>query len=192
MIADATVNGTSPIDWNLVVNIAVPIITLFLGAWLDRVLEAKSRLVYYVGHVSAFKIRGEQTGDVFTHAIVLRNGGRKSAINVRIGHHDLPPNVQIHPAINYEIKTVPDTGQEIVIPQLVANEQITISYLYFPPATWDKINSYVKSDDGFAKRLQVIPTRQYPQWVNRIVLALMTLGLATLIYFFIMLLRRFF
>ena len=39
------------------------------------------------------------------------------------------------------------------MPTLVPNEQVTISYLYFPPTTWKQINGPVKSDEGLARVL---------------------------------------
>ena len=69
-----------------------------------------------------------------------------------------------------------------VIPTLIPDEQVTISYLYFPPTTWDKINGHIKSDEGFARVVKVLPTVQPPKWLIRLSASLALLGLTALIY----------
>jgi hypothetical protein len=177
------------IDWDLVVKIAIPLATLALGRSIDQIFAKKPRLISYVGHVSAFVLQNVNRTNVFTHSIVVRNTGREAANNVRIGHHTLPADHQLFPAIPYTVNNVPGGAAEIVIPKLVPGEQITISYLYFPPLTWDRINSYTKSDEGFAKILNVIPTPQPPKWVVRIIWFLIFVGAAALIYAAVEILR---
>ena len=70
----------------------------------------------------------------------------------------------------------------MVISTLVPGQQVTISYLYFPPTTWQDINVSVRSDEGFAKVLNVLPMVQYPKWFNAIAAGLMLIGLSTLLY----------
>ena len=71
---------------------------------------------------------------------------------------------------------LPGGGQEILFPSLVPNEQITVSYLYLPPVTWDQINLGVKSDEGFAKVIRVIPMRLYPKWLNKLAAVFLLAG----------------
>ena len=171
------------IDWDIVATIASPLIALFLGAMLDRVIESRPRLLTYLGHVSSFTV-GQDTdkpSTVHTHAVVLRNAGRKPATNVRLTHPFLP-DFQIYPAVAHNVQTLPGGEKEIVIPTLVPQEQITVSYLYFPPVTWNQINGQIKSDEGMAKVVNVLPTRQYPLWVQRILALLLLIGLTAVIY----------
>ncbi len=58
------------INWDLVLKIVVPLATLGLGKYLDRWIEKKPRLLIYLGHASAFTIRGNPGGIVHTHAVV--------------------------------------------------------------------------------------------------------------------------
>ncbi len=171
------------INWDLVVKVAVPLATLFLGRWLDRILAKKPKLVSYLGHVSSFSLQGQnqQITNVFTHSIVVRNTGRSAANNVRIGHNTLP-DYQLQPAIPHQQESIPGGGAEIIIPKLVAGEQVTISYLYFPPLTWDRVNTYTKSDEGFARILNVLPTPQPPKWLAHLLWAMVFVGSATLLY----------
>jgi transcriptional regulator with XRE-family HTH domain len=78
----------------------------------------------------------------------------------------------------------------LVMPTLVPNEQVTISYLYFPPTTWKQINGPVKSDEGLARVLQVLPTEQYPMWFNRLAAGLILIGLIALVYVLFVIMGR--
>ena len=171
------------IEWNVVATIAAPLIALVIGAALNHAIERRARLVTYLGHVSAHKV--QQTSgpplDVFAHSVVLRNSGRKAANNVKLAHSILP-SFNVIPSMNFEVEQLPDGGANIVIPKLIPDEQVTISYLYFPPTTWDKINGPIRSDEGFARVMQVLPTVQAPNWLTRLLTSLALLGLTALIY----------
>jgi hypothetical protein len=170
------------IDWSIVATIAAPIIALIVGMVLNRYFGSKARLISYLGHMSSFKIRVEKEFNVYTHSIVIRNAGRQSAHNVRIGHHTFPPNYQIFPAVEHTFVSVPDTGPEIRFPILVPGEQVTISYLYLEPLTVDRIHSYTKCDEGFAKIINVLPMQQFQKWFNLTVLWLAVAGLISVLY----------
>jgi hypothetical protein len=170
------------VNWTLVVAIVVPLGTLVLGKYLDRWLTKRPRLVSWLGHTSAFTIQGEPTFTLHTHAIVIRNTGRLAANNVRIGHHALPTNYQIYPSVDHTCQRNSDGSGEIVFPTLVPGEQVTISYLYYPPLLWNQVNAYAKSDEGFAKVLNVLPTPQWPRWLVRSVWCLVFVGGVTLVY----------
>ncbi len=171
------------VDWNVVATIAAPLIALVIGAALSHAIEERARLVTYLGHVSAHKVQQKSGAplDVFTHSVVLRNSGRKPANNVKLTHSVLP-SFNVIPSVNYQIEQLPDGGANIVLPTLVPNEQVTISYLYFPPTTWDKINGPIKSDAGFARVMNVLPTVQFPKWLTRILAGFVLLGLTALLY----------
>lgn len=170
------------INWDLVFKVIVPLFTLGLGKYLDSWLEKRPKLLIYLGHASAFTIRGNPGGAVHTHTVVVRNAGREAASNVRIGHHVLPDNYQIYPRVPHEVVRDPSGSAEIVIPKLVKDEEVTISYLYFPPLLWSQINSYAKSDAGFAKALNAIPTPQPPRWMIIVIWSLVLVGATCLLY----------
>ncbi len=58
------------------------------------------------------------------------------------------------------LKIFPVAARIIVIPTLVPNEQTAISYLYHPPLIADQVNAGIKCDQGFAKAIPVLITRQ--------------------------------
>lgn len=141
-----------------------------------------SKANFLLGHTSAFSVRGNPPVPVHTHAIVVRNAGRATANQVRIGHHFLPENFQIHPPVPHTVERAPNGSGEIIIPKMVSAEQVTISYLYFPPLLWSQIHAYTKSDKGFAKILTVLPTPQFPKWVSSLLWALIFVGVVSLLY----------
>jgi len=163
-------------------KIISPLITLIFGTILKYYLEEKSKLVSFLGHISAFTLQDEQKTQVYAHSIIVRNAGRKAARNVRLGHIYLPPHITIYPKVQHSIERNLDGSGEIVIPVLVPKEQITISYLYFPPVTWDQINNYTKSDEGLAKIVNVIPVPQPSRLLTFIIWFLMFTGASFLLY----------
>ena len=178
------------IDWNLVVKISVPLGTLVLGKYLDRWLAKRPKLISYLGHVSSFTLHGQNPMQVYTHAIVVKNAGRVAANNIRVGHNVLPQNYQLIPSVPHTVVQIQTGGAEILIPKLVPNEEITISYLYFPPLTWNQINSYTKSDEGFAKVLNVLPIPRPSKWVIALLWALIFIGVVSLLYLGVDFVRR--
>ncbi|MHB1516437.1 MAG: hypothetical protein ACYCVY_12185 [Acidiferrobacteraceae bacterium] len=171
------------LDPDTIAKVVSPILTLILGPLVSRYTQDRVRLISFIGHISAFKLRNNT--DVYTHSVIVRNTGRKVAHNVRLTHRVLPPDVTIYPPIQYSVETSPAGYSDIVIPVLVPSEQITISYLYFPPITWEQINVNTKSDEGFAKIIQAIPT---PQASKKMILAfvmLMFVGASVLMYWLI-------
>ena len=171
------------VDWQVFATVAVPILTLFLGAWVNRRFESRPVLLFHWGHVSSFNYqKGDgTTGIVNTHSVVIRNAGRRAATNLRLSHTILP-DFNIYPAVEYEVRTVQNSGPDIVIPIIVPSQHLTISYLYFPPVTFDNVNASVKSDEGFATPIPVLLQRQYPTWYTIVAGVLIILGLSALIY----------
>ena len=83
------------IDWGVVATIATPVITLFLGIWVNRVFENRPVLISYFNHVSVFHstFGDGQPLQVNNHSVVLRNAGRIREIRVR--HHFLQGRGQV-------------------------------------------------------------------------------------------------
>ena len=171
------------IDWNVVATIASPVIALFVGVWVNRRFESRPMLISYFSHVSAFRYTppGGQPLQVNTHSLVLRNAGRQSATNIRL-HHIMIPEFNIWPTVVHNIETLPDGSKDIVIPTLVPGEEITVSYLYFPPVIVGQINAGIKCDQGFSNQITVLLQRQYPRWFNRTVITLFLVGVVTVCY----------
>jgi hypothetical protein len=172
------------IDWGQFALYAAPVLALLVGAVLDRFLERRPKLINYFVHATAVQVN-PPNGVAFvvhTHSLVVRNTGRETATDVRLGHHVLPPNYSIYPAIPHTVVNAPGGAVEIVVPSLVPNEQIPVTYLYYPPLVFGQVHSYVKHAKGFAKGLYVLPTPQAAPWLLWMLRALVVLGLVTVIY----------
>ena len=171
------------VDWQLVVTVAAPILTLFVGVWVNRRFENRPVLLYHWGHVSSFNYpQGNgTTGIINTHSVVIRNVGRRAATNVRLSH-TLLPDFNIWPPVEYELKDVPNSAKDIVLPTVIPNQHLTISYLYFPPVTYANVNAGVKCNEGFAIEIPVLLQRQYPNWFSYSAAALMIVGMVSLAY----------
>jgi hypothetical protein len=169
-------------DTEVIAKLAAPIITAVVGFILKAYFEAKPKLVTYLVHASAIPLHDENKTDVNTHSIVVRNAGKKTANNVRIGHNILPRSFQLYPQLTHEIITGPNDSAEILIPTLVPGEQVSISYLYFPPVVWGQVHSYCKSDEVNAKYLNVAPSPQLSKMQLAAIWSLIFIGASTVVY----------
>lgn len=177
-------------DWDLVSKLIFPIITAVVVAAIGKRMENRPKVVTYMAHAAGFTLppiqgpqlvvaggesKSQDTASaqssgvpgvqINVHSIIVRNTGKKTAFNVRLGHNFRIPHYVIEPRVQHESKEMEAGGWEIIIPALVPNEQIMVSYLYFPPVTWHQINSYTKSDEGIARYLNVFPTPRPPRWI---------------------------
>jgi hypothetical protein len=173
------------LDSETIARIVGPLLSLIVGGIIKHYSEARAKVVSFIGHVSSFTLQDEKRTIVHTHSVVVRNAGRKAAHNVRLAHRVLPVNVTIYPPVQYSIEHNPEGASEIVLPVLVPKEQVTVSYLYFPPLTWDQVNASTKSDEGFAKILNVIPMPQPHKAVLTAVWALVFIGTSFVFYWLI-------
>ena len=116
------------VDWQVFATVAAPILALFLGVWVNRRFEKRPVLLSHWGHVSSFNYQkgGGTTGIVNTHSVVIKNAGRRAATNVRLSHTILP-DFNIWPAVEYELRKVPNSGDDIVIPTLVLRDPLILS-----------------------------------------------------------------
>lgn len=169
------------IDIDVVGKLLAPIITAVVGFITKRYFEARPKLITYLVHASAIPLEDEKKTSVNTHSIVVRNSGKSTAHNVRIGHNFLPA-FQIHPQLAHEVVRGTNNSAEIIIPTLVPGEQINISYLYFPPDVWSQVHSYCKSDEMTAKYINIIPTAQPNKLQLAAVWSLLFIGASTLVY----------
>jgi hypothetical protein len=178
------------IDWSLVLNIGMPVAMLFLGVAIDRLWADKPKLVSHLGFISSHNVKSSDPDrpdtQVNTHSVILRNTGRKTATNVRLGHTFLP-DIKIYPDIEYFINDLPGGGKEIVFPSIVPKKEVTISYLYFPPDLWNQINTHTESDEGPAKVVNVLLQAQLKPWQNRVIVGILGLGCISAIYIIIQL-----
>lgn len=169
------------ISIDVIGKLLAPILTAIVGIIAKKYFEASPKLITYLVHASAIPLGDEKNTNVNSHSIVVRNSGKKTAHNVRIGHNLLPA-FQIHPQISHKVVKGPGDFAEIVIPTLVPGEQINISYLYFPPVLWSQVHSYCKSDEMAAKYINVAPAPQLNKLQRGVLWGLLFIGASTLVY----------
>jgi hypothetical protein len=169
-------------ELDIMAKLAAPVITAVVAFIIKKYFEAEPKLISYLVHASAIPLNDENKLKVNTHSIVVRNSGKKTANNIRIGHNHLPKSYQLHPQVTHEVTEGTDESAEILIPTLVPGEQISISYLYFPPVIWNQINSYCKSDEVNAKYINVIPSPAIGKLQSFFVGSLLFIGASTVVY----------
>lgn len=179
-----------PVDFEVIAKLLSPLIAALVGAVAKRYFEAKPKLISYLVHSSAIPLNDEANTQINTHSIVVRNAGKKAAHNIRVGHNFLPKSFQIYPPVSHTILPGPGSADEILIPTLVPNEQVSISYLYFPPLTFNQVNAYTKSDEGLAQIINVIPTPRPSKIVVGVLWALVFVGASTVSYWALLYVAR--
>ena len=102
--------------------------------------------------------------------------------DVRVRHNILPQNFNVFPDVPYAVQDLPGGGREIVFPALVPGEQISISYLYFPPILYSQIHAGIRHSQGFAREVTILPSHQFPPWLARVLWALIALGMVAVLY----------
>jgi hypothetical protein len=172
------------INIDVAVKLIAPILTAIVGFISKKYLEARPKLITYLIHASAIQLGDEHNTNVNSHSVVVRNSGEKTAHNVRIGHNFLPA-FQIYPQVAHEIIKTNNGSAEIVLPTLVPGEQVTISYLYFPPNVWSQVHSHCKSDEMAAKYINVIPSIQLNKLQLTALWGLLFIGASTVVYWLI-------
>ncbi len=171
--------------WGIIEKVAIAI----AGYATAYLLEKRTKLVVYFGHVAAFRVTPPQQHPmaVHTHSLVLRNGGRSPATGVRIPHRvSLAPGENVHfavePNIPYSTTPLPGGGTEIKIDVLVPKQQVTVSYLYFPPLLFSQIHDQITCDQMIARVINVLPTYQFPRWASITTSFLLVVGSIATIY----------
>ena len=168
------------IDWSIAVPSLTIIIGIFLGAFLNKWQEKKTNLITYIGHIADFTV---EDYIIFTHSIVISNSGSLPANNVRIHHKNLPKLVQIKPSTNFKIEELNDGTKNILIEKIIAGESISVSYLYKSEETDHNVPISIKSDEGYAKHINMLPQQQYSKKVQNFAAFLILLGSIATLYF---------
>ena len=185
------------IDWALAADVAKGIVLVLVGVVATRFIQRRPRLIAFYGHVGEFRLAPPTATapafPVHTHTVIIRNAGSLPAHNVRVPHRGALAVANIHvsvdPGVNHQVNTLPGGQEELLFPVLAPKQQVTVSYLYFPPITWSVINLPISSDEGMAKQVTILPTVQLPRWLIVILWTLIAFGIAALAYIFLELYR---
>ena len=170
--------------------IIAPLIAAVFISIYARWFTEKPRLLTYLSNTFAMRCKTPEGKDfqVHTHTIIVKNQGRKPAINVKLGHKTLPA-FDIFPSTEHSVNQLPDGSKEILIPRIVPKQQIVVNYLYYPPLIWSQINSYTLSDEGYAKVVNMQLSPQPSKLLIGIFGLLSLMGISTIAYLLILLAR---
>ena len=168
----------------LVLDAVKFVLGAFVGSAITKRVEGKADLVSYFGHSSAFTARpvGQPPFVIHTHDVVIQNVGKKPANNVRVCHAVLPEQFNVFPSVPYTVEELPDGKRDIVIPKVVPGQLIVISYLYYPPLVWSQVHAGIRSDEGFARQVEMQLQRKMPTWLNAVVAVGFLIGCLTVLY----------
>lgn len=177
----------------MIETIFLMVISGFIGYFFNKLQKEKSRLIYFIQHISDFNITIEPTPanptkrdiPLYTHTLIIRNNGNKIAEDIEVRHIFLPRHISILPKVklkDYRIERK-NGGGTIFIKDIVPNEQVTVAYLDEYPYTPQSIfATVVKSKDGFAKAQPVVLYPWLPKWAIRFSQLLLYLGLLFIIF----------
>lgn len=96
-------------------------------------------------------------------------------------HAYLPDEFNINPSIPYSVEKLPDGQKDILIPSLVSKQQITVSYLYYPPTTVNQIHAGIRCDQGIATPVEMEVSEKMPKWTIIVAGILAVIGLGTIL-----------
>ncbi|MGV3617936.1 MAG: hypothetical protein ACO1SV_21635 [Fimbriimonas sp.] len=178
------------IDWDLASRYIAPTATLILGIVINRLIERNPKVNFSLGYASRVTLPSEGGAPivVHSHTAFISNVGKKVASNVRVSHWHLP-SFDVFPDVPYEVVNLPRGGAEIVFSKLIPGEMLTISYLYYPPHTYNEVNETVRFDEGFAKQVAVSLTPHVKPALRWFFIFLELLGFLALIYLLVEALR---
>ena len=160
------------LDLSVIGQAVWSVVLVVVTAFVTLLVERRPRLVVYYGSIGSFQLPAPGPGKpalgVNTHTVVVLNAGRLAAHNVRVPHNGPLAAANVHvsvfPPVANTRETLPGGQEVIVIPTLPPDQQVTLSYLYFPPLTFNLINLQISSDEGMARQLNVLPTPQPRRW----------------------------
>lgn len=172
------------------IRLFIEIVAIFgssaLTWYLSKKFERKPRLIAGTTKAAHIRVNNEQI--LSNHTLIVRNDGKKEARNVQIIHLNLPELYQVLPAVSYTIEDLKD-GKAIVFPSLVPGEEITICYMY-SEILFGKIHGIIKHDEGHAKWITILLTREYSSNTLMGIRCLILLGIITIIYWLALLILR--
>lgn len=166
-------------------------------SWLlKRYLQARPRVNLYMLHSASVTMKNDdgnianvtfpdgQTRPLIinTHSVVISNSGKETATDVRLVHLFIPKSFQVFPPAEHKVFPNENGGGEIIFPKLVSGEQVTITYVYYPPLNVNQTNFHVKFDGGFARKYDVIPSPRPNKVLIWLILILSFVGGSFLLY----------
>ncbi|RSZ40244.1 hypothetical protein EJO66_08920 [Variovorax beijingensis] len=175
-----------------VVALLVPVVTWILNVGI----KSKAKLLWAKPHSFTFLIAepqivdGQKVADlqnVYTASYRLVNTGREAATNVQVVFNWKPRYVNVWPIRKYEESVDPDGRCTFTFSSFAPKEEGGFEVMSINAALPEIVS--VRSDQCVAQVVGMRWTRWVPQWRITFVQFLCFLGLATLVYGFIVLVQ---
>ncbi len=163
-------------------GVAIGAVLGFVGGWALKYVGPKSKLVYWFTHNSFSQIPqpgSKNTFNLFTSSVTVQNMGRRRATNVELVFTSPPNHYTLTPTRPHAQRTTPQGQHVINIPTLGHNEWFTLEVIGFGTAPG---LLHLRSDDGAAELVPMMPQRIWPRWVNWSSVILVLTGAAFILY----------
>jgi hypothetical protein len=162
--------------------------------WLEvKFLEPKVSLVWWPVHTSGFNYAATATapaGTFTTHAFTVWNNGRKGTEGLEVAHAWRPQLFALWPARHYTEKTTPQGQHVIEIANLGPGESFTVSIAAGGPNPMFPQLLYIRSKEGHAQQIPMVPQRVWPRWYGWLVGVVFFVGAGTLLWGLIWAIQR--
>lgn len=169
---------------------AFAVVPVVLGFFINRVFRLRPKIFYSVRHASNYVIdqplldaQGnilQQHQIIRTASIVSENSGLQAAKNVEYTFNWKPPIYTVFPGRAFGAEETEMGRWSLKLDSLGPGEVFGIEIMSINQDL--PLISAMRSDDVPGKLINMVPQRQMPSWFNGAALALLCLGLITLLY----------
>ncbi len=172
---------------NGVADHALALIFSLLGAFILYLFRRRPRLSFARPHSSRHVLNVAQPDEppnlleIYNEQFFVANTGRQAARNVEVVLSDFPRNIAINPPCDWTAKNVENGHCQISIPYIAPHELITVDCIYLNQRA--AFVASVRCEESVGKAVNFWTVRKLPDWVNRLIVLLLILGVAYVLQF---------
>ncbi len=173
------------------------LVAVLLAFILNQGLRPKAKVVYGIRNTFTFLVDeplvspdGTRLSDkqvVHTASIAVRNAGREPAENVEVTFNWKPQFLNVSPPRHYEEKASPLSRHSIVFPSIAPKEGVQMEIMAINAQL--PLIAALRSDQCVGLEVQLQPQQVMPTWSQRLLLGLLTLGIAAAGYILVWLIQ---
>lgn len=175
------------------------VVTVLVGALIGRIFRLRPKLFYSVDHSTNILVdqplvdnQGKQVALsqlVRTASITVQNTGLLPAKGVEVAFNWKPPILNLSPARAFAEMGSAFGRYSLKFDSFAPGERTTIEIMSINAEL--PVMTAVRSDDCVGKLVSMAPQRVWPKWFLNTVALIMLLGVATLVYLAINLIKDF-
>lgn len=172
-----------------IVDGALGLIFSLLAALIFYIVRLRPKLIYGRPHSSrhVLNLAGQDEPvdqlEIYNEQFFVSNEGRRAAASVEIVLSHFPRNIAINPPCDWSVKNVENGHCQILVPYIAAHELITVDCIYLNQRA--AFIASVRCEESVGKSVNFWTVRRLPDWVNRVVILLLILGVAYVLQFVI-------